>query len=105
MKPRPLPSFQDITVTDWLKGHQERVYARTANFTFSLTLDGISVVRVDRYRDPVRIPAYRFMTLLPAHHTKLADYLSRWQEPLDKKTPIVWDDAVLAEPVAVEVAS
>lgn len=95
MKTRPLPTFRNITVADWLKGHQERVYARTANFTFSLTLDGLSVVRVDRYHDPVRIPAYQFATKLPAT-TKLSDYLSRWQEPLDKKTPIIWDDAVLA---------
>jgi len=96
--PRKFPIFANVTVTDWLNGHQERIYAVVGPFTFSLAVEAGRIVRISRYDKPGLIEDAQFMTSLPPT-IKLAEYLIRWSEAYPAERAIAWDDAVLASHV------
>lgn len=93
MKPRKYPVFTDRTIAEWLEGHQERVYAVVGAFTFSLTLKGRTVVRIEKYDRPERIPAGQYEVQMPPNR-RLSEYLLRWSQVFTAKQEIKWDDAV-----------
>ena len=90
--PRKFPIFADQTVAQWLEGHQERVYAVVGPFTFSLTLDGPVVARIERYDKPERIPDTRHVGMVNASTTKLAHYLISWSYVFPNDREIIWHE-------------
>lgn len=100
--PRKLPKFQPVTVSQWLEGHSERVYAVCGAFTFSLCVREGMVARIERYERPAQIPDYTLKTKMLASTTTLTDYLTLWQEVFGPKMVIAWDASVLAEKEAAK---
>lgn len=95
--PRKFPPFVNQSVTDWLSGQPERIYAVVGNFTFSLSVKNGYVVRITRYSKPDRISDNYFMTGFIACQVKLGEYLKRWSEVWPNDRAITWDDSIVAK--------